>query len=96
MNPLTPAQPDGNTPQTAALATSEMSPPVENETGVAIVVELIAQKRIPEIFGLLGLVSDRATPEKLLADLPLLPWYPPEPSEGGIWREEGTKSPHCT
>jgi hypothetical protein len=71
-----------------ALGAKRKSPPTENDAGAAIVVALIAQKRLPEIFGLLGLVSDRATQEKLLAHLPLLPWYPPDPSAGGIWREE--------
>jgi len=77
----------GATPPAAALATSEKYPSAENDTGAAIVADLIAQKRLSEIFGLLGLVSEAAQ-EKLLAKLPLLPWYPPDPSEGGIWREE--------
>jgi hypothetical protein len=71
-----------------ALETSEKQPLTHNGAKATLVTDLIAEKSLPEIFGVLGLVSDCATREKLLADLPLLPWYPPGPSEGGIWREE--------
>lgn len=75
-------------PFPAASGHSDNSPTIQGGEGAEIVAELIAQKSLPEIFGLVGLVSNGATQEKLLAVLPLLPWYPADASAGGIWREE--------